>query len=195
MQAARRPWVSASVSFGDVIWGLKGASFPIRTELKNTGQSPAMHVVMREAILPFMAANPRNTPMMWLKETAAQMKLDSAEGAPLFPGEPQPRTEHLIFAREEAERFRQLINHARHSADDPLPRPNTDAHLRVPVAFAYVIDYQADVGGKHHQTYCWISIDRADRNRPNMGISIPLDENVSASDLRPRYGVVGCGAD
>lgn len=201
MQNDRRPWVSVDVKIDSVTWGKDGAQIVIVYQLKNTGRSPAMHVLLGEDVLTWVGADPKRTPLGWISDMLAGTKAKQAEpplyGFPIFAGETKTVIAVHSFTRSDVEKFRQFLVSTKHSISDPDQPPLKDSELRLPLDVAYTIDYGFDMGATRHQTYCWASFGRTDHTDDLAGwrLVVPINVNLMSSQLGLSYGNIFCGAN
>lgn len=193
--ADRRPWVSVTPTIEGIEWGPNGARLNLRFLMQNTGRSPAEHVAMQDAALPFMTVDPKNIPYNWIvRRLEASKRSPMGLGPPIYPGVPVLMNSTELFSVEEIQKFKHLISTAKRNSNDPPPQPIPDAQLSIPIAVAYVVDY--DDGKTKYQSYCWASVNWVDPARPSIrGLALPFNKNLLKSELALFEENFGCGAE
>ena len=189
MRVERRPWIEVDAYIGGVTWDAQGVHIALRYEIKNSGRSPALHVLLRDEIVPFLSPDPHFAPFVLLKQMSQeQRKRTDRLGYPVLPGQKIQSQLTKEYSREELEKYQRDIDkaYATHASDDTF----------LQLTLGYVVDYTFDVGTEHHQTYCLANIDSVNPNAPlGPGLSLPIGKDLLAPSVRLDGLPLYCGAD
>jgi hypothetical protein len=177
MRSDRRPWVSADISVGNITWDKAGAHISLQYEVKNTGHSPAMHVQAESAAVPFLMPAGEDSSVVLQRLKNELLIPIMSVGFPLFPGDSMnlQQQRSILLSRQDIEKYARSIVRSK-QPDHPVKS--------VPLVIVYVVDYQFDVEPTHHQTCYTVDVHRIIPNSPT-GLAIPIDENISSTELKP----------
>jgi hypothetical protein len=198
MRVERRPWIEVDAYIGGVTWSEQGVHIVLRYEMKNTGHSPALHVLPRDEIVPFLSVDPKMAPIARLKQiTAEQQKRQDNLGYPLLPGQTISSQGVLIFSKEQIDKYQSDMTRADFrspTTHEAAPPASEDKFLALSII--YVVDYTSDTDADHHQTYCWLNIYYIDPRDPlGPGRALPIGKDLPASSLRLESMPEYCNAD
>jgi len=189
MRAERRPWIEVDAYIGGVTWDAQGGHIALRYEIKNTGRSPALHVLLRDKIVPFLSPDPHSAPFVLLKQMSREQRNRGAHlGYPVLPGQTISSQLTKDYSREELEKYQRDIGkaYATNSSDDAF----------LQLTLGYVVDYTFDVGTEHHQTYCLLMINYVDPKAPlGPGKELTIGKDLPASSVRLDSLPLYCDAD
>jgi hypothetical protein len=196
MQRADRAWVSIEPAIGDVTWSADGLTIGLKYTLKNTGNSPAMHVSTQDAIVPWITPPDEGAFAILKKMTSGQRRLDKGPlGVPLFPHETLEVYSVVKYSRAAMERSFRYLRTFKHNPTDP-DIPTDEVNKDIALMLVYFVDYLFDTGNAHHQHSCMARIDRVDpRKSVDLGVALPLGENLSPPNVRLTAVSFGCEAD
>src|SRR5215469_10231382 len=92
--AERRPWVAVEITVAGISWEKDGVRVTGAFQLKNTGHSPVMHVLLQPALTSFLALDSTEHPFNKVEDLRTGMKTlrHVGLGFPLFPDETKPVT-------------------------------------------------------------------------------------------------------
>jgi hypothetical protein len=199
MRADRRPWISVNPSIGNITWDKDGFHVAVRTNIENTGKSPAFGVLLLQELFPSMGTPEINGPWVRVRQISAEQRhrsKNSAIGFPVFPGKIEVSIGPETYSRDKIAALNAYIKTFRSSGNEKPSEPPIERLSFLPIDLIYVASYFFDVGEEVHETYCFASIDEIDETNP-LGIllSPPVDVNLPASRLRLVTQPIGCNAD
>jgi hypothetical protein len=161
MQTEARAWVSIEPAIGNITWDKDGITIYLKYYIKNTGNSPAMHVETQDNVVPWVAPE---GPLAALKRMTAEQRrvtFKSVVGVPLFPKDTRELLAIRKFSREDITKNFEYLSTFRH---DPSEKPTLRAEdfKSVELTLLYFVDYTFGAGDAHHQHSCMSNIVRVD---------------------------------
>jgi hypothetical protein len=194
MQLEGRAWVSVEPAIGNVVWDKDGVTINLKFTIKNTGNVPAMHVEMRDNVVPSIAPESPFSVLKRMTNAERQVPKGNSAGVPLFPKDTLQLVGRVNFSRVDITKNVQYLSTFRHNASDkPTFRPED---FKVALTLLYFVDYTFAAGDAHHQHSCMSSIVRVDPNKQiDFGVALPLDVNLSPPNVRLSSLPFGCEAD
>jgi hypothetical protein len=103
MRSDRRPWVSVNQFIGDITWDKDGFHIAVRTNIENTGKSPAFGVLLQQELFPIMGTPEINGPSARVRQISAEQRQRNKNtpiGFPVFPGKTEVSVGLETYSRD-----------------------------------------------------------------------------------------------
>lgn len=194
MEADHRPRVSIDIAVGEIAWKPDGVHVVRSYELKNSGHSTATNVFVQDAVAPFIGPGDSGNFRGQSKKILEAVKKNPGVGFPLFPEQTRHVSSTDPFAQKDILDYQEWVRTLRPPGEPDSPAPS--AIDVIPLIVVYAVDYGAEVGQPHHQTFCWAYIGPRDPSSPYGGtLPTPINRAVPAAEVAVLYGGIDCGAN